>query len=164
MEATVPSSSRETVYSVGRAAGLNGREFRYIIALESGFSVFRSILLPNKGRKGDQSTLSSSQQPCWYYQNIGQHLQPSSPRCPGNHALPAPIPGTKELEVASCRAMGQPGCPSSSPGQEETGYGRGLGMVTASGMESSAEDRKEWSEGRKGGAVGKKQTCRLKWE
>lgn len=48
MEATVPSFPRKTVYSVGRAAGVNGREFRYIIALESGFGVF---LLPKEERE-----------------------------------------------------------------------------------------------------------------
>lgn len=63
-----------------------------------------------------------------------------------------------------------PFVPSTSTGlvtgktREKKGEKGGMGMVTSSGWKVMPERRKGWTRGRKGGARGKKQTCRLKWE
>lgn len=48
--------------------------------------------------------------------------------------------------------------------RERKGEKGGMGMVGSSEWKIMPERRKGWTRGRKGGAEGKKQTCRLKWK
>lgn len=48
--------------------------------------------------------------------------------------------------------------------REKKGEKGGMGMMGSSGWKVMPEWRKGWTRGRKGGARGKKQTCRLKGE